>query len=329
MLRPDGVPQYLIGVIRDHTDRKRHEQRIAHMAHYDALTDLPNRAAFAECIAATVDLAATAHDSFAVLCIDLDRFKEVNDVFGGSVGDALLSEVARRLQAVGEGAFVARVGGDEFDIITPTGPQPATAEALAGRVCAALDGDIEIDGHALRVGLTIGIGVYPQDGADANALMANADAALYRAKSEARGTIRFFEVSMDKQLREQRVLQQDLRTAIGRNELALHYQPQALMSGEITGLEALARWHHPRHGIVPPATFIPWPKRAAASWCWANGSAHRLPRGGVLAAAAVASPSTCHRCSSSTATCPVWCIRCCSTPAWRRRGWSWRSPRAC
>ena len=262
--RSDGKPQYLIGVLRDHTERKRHEQRIAHMAHYDALTDLPNRAAFGECIAATIDLAAGAQDSFAVLCLDLDRFKEVNDVFGDTVGDALLSEVARRLQAAGEGAFVARVGGDEFNIITPTGPQPATAEALAGRVCAALYGDIVIDGHALRVGLTIGVGIYPQDGADVTALMANADAALYRAKSEARGSIRFFEVSMDKQLREQRLLQQDLRTAIGRNELALHYQPQALISGEITSLEALARWHHPRHGMVPPATFIPLAEKSGS-----------------------------------------------------------------
>ena len=120
----DGKPQYLISVIHDLTDRKRHEQRIAHMAHHDPLTDLPNRAAFNECIAATVELAAASGESFAVLCLDLDRFKAVNDVFGHSAGDALLEEIARRLQAVCEGAFLARVGGDEFAVITPTGAQP-------------------------------------------------------------------------------------------------------------------------------------------------------------------------------------------------------------
>jgi diguanylate cyclase (GGDEF)-like protein len=253
----DGKPQYLISVIRDLTDRKRHEQRIAHMAHHDPLTDLPNRAAFNECIAATVDLAARAGESFAVLCLDLDRFKSVNDVFGHSAGDALLREVARRLEAVCEGAFLSRVGGDEFTVITPTGPQPENAERLAERLCAALDSDIEVDGHPMRVGLTIGIAVFPQDGADAVTLVANADAALFRAKQEARGSVRFFELSMDKLLREKRALQQDLRNAIVRNELDLHYQPQAHINGEITGFEALVRWHHPRSGLVSPGTFIP------------------------------------------------------------------------
>ena len=252
-----GKPQYLISVIRDLTDKKRHEQRIAHMAHHDPLTDLPNRTAFNECIAATLDLAATSGDSFAVLCVDLDRFKAINDVFGHSAGDALLREVAHRLAAECEGAFLARVGGDEFAVITPTGAQPAGAEALAGRLVAALDADIDVGGTAMRVGLTIGIALFPQDGADSVTLVANADAALFRAKSEARGSVRFFELAMDKQLRERRALQQDLRLALERGELALHYQPQAHIGGEITGFEALARWHHPRFGLVPPATFIP------------------------------------------------------------------------
>ena len=153
--------------------------------------------------------------------------------------------------------FLARVGGDEFTVITPTGTQPEIAERLAERFCAALDTDIEVDGNPMRVGLTIGVAIFPQDGADAVTLLANADAALFRAKSEARGSVRFFELSMDKQLRERRALQHDLRSAVAREELDLHYQPQAHIGGEITGFEALVRWHHPRSGLVPPSTFIP------------------------------------------------------------------------
>jgi len=254
---PDGKPQYLITVLHDVTERKRDEQRIAHLAHHDPLTNLPNRTAFNECIAATIELAAASGESFALLSIDLDRFKTVNDVFGHSAGDRLLHEVASRLELACQGAFLARVGGDEFYVITATGPQPATAEALAERLCAALDTDIDIDGSPLCVGLTVGVGIFPQDGADVATLVANADAALFRAKSEMRGTIRFFELSMDKQLREKRALQQDLRTAIMHDELALHYQPQAHIDGEITGFEALVRWQHPRRGLVAPGTFIP------------------------------------------------------------------------
>jgi diguanylate cyclase (GGDEF)-like protein len=253
----DGIPQYLISVIRDVTERKRDEQRLAHMAHHDPLTELPNRAAFNECLAATLELAAKSGDSFAVLCTDLDRFKAVNDVFGPAIGDTLLREVAARLETAAQGALIARLGGDEFAIITPTAPQPAAAEALAGRLSAVLDTDIDIDGHALRIGLTVGISIFPQDGGDAATLVANAGAALFRAKSEARGSIRFFEMSMDKGLREKHALQQDLRTAIAHDEIDLHYQPQALISGEITGFEALVRWHHPRRGLISPATFIP------------------------------------------------------------------------
>ncbi|MEI8277390.1 MAG: bifunctional diguanylate cyclase/phosphodiesterase, partial [Hyphomicrobiales bacterium] len=212
---------------------------------------------FNECIDATIDLAAVANESFGVLCIDLDRFKAVNDVFGHGIGDSLLREVAGRLEQVCQGAFVARVGGDEFIVITPTAQQPQAAEALAERLAAAFETDITIDSHQMRVGLTIGVAIYPQDGADATALVANADAALFRAKSEARGSIRFFELAMDQQLREKRALQQDLRKAVEQNELALHYMPQADMDGRITGFEALARWHHPRHGLVPPDVFIP------------------------------------------------------------------------
>jgi diguanylate cyclase (GGDEF)-like protein/PAS domain S-box-containing protein len=254
---PNGKPQYLLTVTEDRTQRKRDEARIEHMAHHDPLTDLSNRTAFNECLDATLEQAAATGETFAVLCLDLDRFKEVNDVFGHAVGDELLRQIARRLEASCEGAFLARLGGDEFTVITAVGPQPATAEAISERIIAALAKDIEIDGHSLRARLTTGVSIYPNDGTDAESLVANADAALYRAKAEERGSIRFFEADMDKRLREKRTLQHDLLSAIARNELELYYQPQALIGGEITGFEALVRWHHPSRGMISPGTFIP------------------------------------------------------------------------
>jgi diguanylate cyclase (GGDEF)-like protein len=248
---------FWVGTHDDITDRKRTERLIAHMAHHDSLTDLPNRAAFAAQLQKSLDLAARDNGSFALLCIDLDRFKEVNDVFGHQTGDGLLREVGERLRAAGESAFLARLGGDEFTLISTGGPQPATAEALAERLLAALSGDVEVDGQLLRVGLSVGVAIYPVDGADGQTLQANADAALYRAKAEGRGLVRFFQPSMDESLRERRALQHDLRSALARNELYLDYQPQADIAGNITGFEALARWRHPTRGLVAPATFIP------------------------------------------------------------------------
>jgi len=253
----DGKSRYVIGVIEDVTERKRADERIAFLAHHDVVTSLPNRPAFTERLASALDRAAAIGERFAVLCIDLDRFKEINDVFGHSVGDAVLCEVSKRLQAAVGDAFLARVGGDEFTVITMGGAQPANAEALADRLLAALEDAIEIDGRHLRVGLSVGIAVYPTDGADATMLLANADAALYRAKAEARGSIQFFDADLDRQLRDHRTLQHDLSLAIDRGQLSLHYQPLAKVSGEVLGFEALVRWQHPIRGMIPPATFIP------------------------------------------------------------------------
>jgi diguanylate cyclase (GGDEF)-like protein len=240
----------------DVTEQKRAEQRIAHMAHYDTLTDLPNRAAFKDSMAATLDRAAATGEQFAVLSIDLDRFKEANDTYGHLVGDALLNEVARRLQAAAGGIFVARIGGDEFAIIVADGEQPAAAEALAERLLAAFADDFEVEGHKLKLGLSIGAAVYPTDGTDAKTLMVNADATLYRAKAETRGAVMFFEPEMGFRLRERHALREDLRSAINRGELLLHYQPQKKMSGETIGFEALVRWQCPKRGMVLPGTFI-------------------------------------------------------------------------
>jgi diguanylate cyclase (GGDEF)-like protein/PAS domain S-box-containing protein len=256
ILGEDGEPQYLLSLSEDITERKQAEARIAHMAHHDPLTDLPNRAAFSERLAFTLERAAATGETFAILCLDLDRFKEINDVFGHSVGDELLREVSRRLQAATEGAFLARLGGDEFTLIATDGAQPSTAEALADRLLGVFADDLAIDGQRLRIGLSIGVAIFPTDGTDVTTLLGNADAALYRAKADGRGTIRFFQVEMDKQLRERRAMQHELRSAIADDELSLDYQPQSLIGGEIIGFEALLRWHHPSRGIVPPGTFI-------------------------------------------------------------------------
>jgi diguanylate cyclase (GGDEF)-like protein/PAS domain S-box-containing protein len=257
ILDENGKPLYLLGVVEDVTERKTAQERIAHMAHHDALTDLPNRASFSEHLAATLDKAARDQSNFAVLCIDLDRFKEVNDVFGHSTGDALLLDVSRRMQeAVGD-AFLARFGGDEFALIVAHGAQPATAAAMAERLLAIVADELDIEGHRLRIGMSVGVAIYPNDGGDATTLLANADAALYRAKEDGRATIRFFEADMDKRLRERRAIQHELRTAIANGEIALHYQPQAHINGRITGFEALVRWNHPTRGLIPPGMFVP------------------------------------------------------------------------
>lgn len=253
----DGKPRYIISVLHDVTQRKRDEARISYLAHHDAMTDLPNRTSFNECLNGMVDLATKAGTGFAVLCMDIDRFKAINDTFGPVTGDAVLKQLAGRLEEACEGAFLARIGGDEFCVISPTGAQPATADALAARLREATAADFDINGHPISISLTVGVALYPSDADDVTGLLANAEAALVRAKSDNRGGLLFFEPEMDKQLREKRALQYDLKLALQNDELELYYQPQADMNGAIVGFEALVRWHHPRQGMVPPSTFIP------------------------------------------------------------------------
>jgi diguanylate cyclase (GGDEF)-like protein/PAS domain S-box-containing protein len=252
-----GEPRYLLSLSEDITERKQAEARIEHMARYDALTDLPNRAAFVEHLTRTIGSAKEGRESFAVLGIDLDRFKEVNDMFGHAVGDDVLRELSQQLRGFAGDAYLARLGGDEFTLITPNGDQPALAEILARRLQAAVGTDLNLNGQHLRVGVSIGIAIFPADGADATTLLNNADAALSRAKTAGRGKTRFFEVEMDNRQRERRAIQHELDSAIARNEFRLFYQPQAKIDGEVTGFEALVRWHHPERGMVSPATFIP------------------------------------------------------------------------
>jgi len=253
---PDGTPQYLLGVVEDITDRKRAEARIEHLAHHDTLTDLPNRTAFNHCLSHMLEEASKTGDPFALLSLDLDRFSEINDVFGHVLGDALLREASKRLSATAEGAFLARVGADEFALLVP-GEQPAAAAKLADRLLAAVAQPFDIEDRRVQAGVTIGIAVYPTDGAEPATLISNAEAALYRAKSGGRGSYRFFEADMDQRLRERRAMVQDLRLALERDELTVYYQPQARIDGTVTGFEALVRWMHPSRGMVPPGEFIP------------------------------------------------------------------------
>jgi diguanylate cyclase (GGDEF)-like protein len=234
---------------------------MAHMAYHDGLTDLPNRAAFLQALSQMIEACEGSGDEFAVLCVDLDGLKEINDVFGHAVGDKLLIEVARRIQLTTGGGVVARLSGDEFGLIID-GRQPAAGRALAERVAETLASDFLIDGKSIHTGVTTGISVFPHNGRDAASLLANAGAALFRAKAKSRGSISLFEPEMDQQIRDRRALHQDLSVAIRNGELSLHYQPQAttgrnVVDDDVTGFEALARWIHPTRGFVPPSDFIP------------------------------------------------------------------------
>jgi diguanylate cyclase (GGDEF)-like protein/PAS domain S-box-containing protein len=257
VIRRDGKPEYLLTVLDDVTDRRRAEERIAYLAHNDSLTELPNRATYVEYLDATLRSAAEEKREFAILCVDLDRFKEANDIYGHLIGDELLRQAARRLYDAADGQFVARVGGDEFTIIVTNGSQPDGAIALSERLLDAFKPYFEIEGQRVRLGLSIGGAVYPADGDNAKALIANADAALYQAKSEARGSLCLFDTQLADRLNERRELQKDLESALVRGEFVLHYQPQeTLKTGETTGFEALVRWQCPKRGMVPPGKFI-------------------------------------------------------------------------
>jgi diguanylate cyclase (GGDEF)-like protein/PAS domain S-box-containing protein len=261
VLDDTGEPKYLIKTHEDVTDRRQTESRMAHMAYHDGLTDLPNRAAFLQALAQMIEACDGTGEEFAVLSLDLDGLKEINDVFGHATGDKLLIEVARRLQTSARGGVVARLSGDEFGLIID-GKQPVAGMLLAEQLAETLAKEFLIDGKSVRTGVTTGISIFPHNGLDAASLLANAGAALFRAKAKSRGTISIFEPEMDQQIRDRRVLHQDLSLAIKNGELSLHYQPQAMArqtvsSSEVIGFEALARWLHPVRGFVPPSDFIP------------------------------------------------------------------------
>jgi diguanylate cyclase (GGDEF)-like protein/PAS domain S-box-containing protein len=259
ILRPiifAGRPHHVVAV-RDLQARKEAEQHIHYLAHHDALTSLPNRSHFNARLDQEL-VALTKGDSLAVLCLDLDRFKEVNDLFGHAAGDTVLQTVASRVTAVlDERQMMARLGGDEFAVLMPGVANPAAASRLAETILEALRTTTDTP-ETNSISTSIGIALYPDDATDRQSLLTHADTALYRAKTEGRNTYRFFEARMGAEARERRMLEHDLRLAIARDELRLVYQPQKeVQSGTVTGFEALLRWKHPTRGEISPAIFIP------------------------------------------------------------------------
>ncbi|KJC35164.1 EAL domain-containing protein [Bradyrhizobium sp. LTSP857] len=247
-----------VATFEDITEWLEAQAKISHMARHDALTNLPNRVLFHEQLEQGLRRAGS-NDQLAVLCLDLDHFKDINDSLGHPIGDALLKEVGRRLKAtVGEHDTVARLGGDEFAVVQIGRSEEAAARALAGRLVEVISAPYEIDDHQIVIGVSIGISLSPQDGTNPDELLKNADLALYRAKADGRGTYRFFETGMDARAQARRLLEMDLRAALQRDEFQVYYQPiRDVASDRVVAFEALLRWNHPHRGLISPINFIP------------------------------------------------------------------------
>jgi diguanylate cyclase (GGDEF)-like protein/PAS domain S-box-containing protein len=244
---------------RDITERKLAEAQALRTARYDGLTGLANRSVFVESLQHTISNAKRTGHSFAVIYLDLDHFKDVNDTLGHPVGDELLKAVAGRLRSnTREADTVARFGGDEFAVVAPEITEPADVAILADKLIKALAEPFALLGNDIHTGASVGIDLYGPDALDAETLLSHADVALYRAKAEGRGSYRFFTEAMDSEVRTRVTLGAELREAIDSNQLFLQYQAQiSTESGRINGLEALVRWRHPQRGVVSPDVFVP------------------------------------------------------------------------
>ncbi|MHB9117424.1 MAG: EAL domain-containing protein [Burkholderiales bacterium] len=248
-----------LAIINDITERKRYESQLEYQANYDTLTQLPNRNLFQDRLNQALAYAHRHGGGLAVLFIDLDNFKNINDSLGHDVGDTLLQRVAARIADCVRGEdTVSRLGGDEFVAILADITAENDIAPVSRKILGAVAEPIIIDGHELFTTCSIGIALYPKDGKDTQALLKSADSALYRAKEQGRNNAQFYTTEMNIKAMERLQLEKNLRHALERNEFLLHYQPRVdLRSGEITGMEALVRWQHPELGLVPPANFIP------------------------------------------------------------------------
>ena len=256
---PSGEVMQFAAIISDITKRKQDEERILYQANYDSLTGLPNRSLFLDRLTQAINTMSRTDKNLALLFIDLDGFKLVNDTLGHDVGDMLLKEAAKRLgTCVRTGDTVARLGGDEFTIIMPNLDDPKNAPIVAQRVLDSLGRAFLLSGHEAFVSGSIGITIYPDDAQDASDLLKNADAAMYRAKEEGKANYQFFTADMNEQVQERMVLKNGLTKALENQEFKLLYQPKLdLLSNRVTGAEALMRWESPELGLVSPVKFIP------------------------------------------------------------------------
>jgi diguanylate cyclase (GGDEF)-like protein len=252
---PDGTS---VAVHEDVTEQRRTAAQISYLARHDALTGLANRAVLVEELGHRLRRNSRGED-LALLYLDLDQFKAVNDSHGHSVGDELLRAVAARLRACARDSdLIARLGGDEFAIVQCGAPQPMASRLLAQRLIQTLSSTFELGEIHAHIGTSIGIAVAPFDGDTPEILLRNADLALYRSKGDGRGTMRYFEPTMDERAQARRALETDLREALAQGQLHLEYQPQVrLRDGTVSGIEALLRWRHPVRGAVSPAEFVP------------------------------------------------------------------------
>jgi diguanylate cyclase (GGDEF)-like protein/PAS domain S-box-containing protein len=255
----DGRLTNYVGVFADISQIKQSEAKLERLAHYDPLTDLPNRLLFNARLEHAIRHAERNGTLLALLFIDLDRFKTVNDGLGHPAGDRMLREVAQRLShCVRAEDTVARLGGDEFVIVLEGLDTTTPATVLADKLLVTLTRPFGLEGQEVFIGASIGISTYPADGTDTTTLLKNADAAMYRSKEDGRNTYRFYDAEMTRSARERLVLETNLRQAIAQQEFVLHYQPQVdVASGEMVGVEALVRWDHPVSGLISPIRFIP------------------------------------------------------------------------
>jgi len=233
--------------------------KMSYLAQHDSLTDLPNRTLFSDRLSQALALAQRQKTKLAVLFLDIDHFKHINDSLGHAIGDCLLQSIVQRLLAcVRNSDTVSRQGGDEFVILFSEVAQPQDAVVGANKILQALSTPYLIEQHDLHVTVSIGIATYPDDGTEAEGLMKNADLAMYSAKESGRNNYKFFKPEMNARAVERQFIENGLRQAIERQEFVLHYQPKInLETGAIIGAEALMRWHHPQRGLVSPAQFIP------------------------------------------------------------------------
>ena len=254
-----GEITHFVSTGRDISQRMEHEKRLQYIAHHDALTDLPNRILFMDRIHQALAHARRNHNLAAILFIDLDRFKNINDTLGHMVGDKLLVTLSRNLQgAIRDDDTIARLGGDEFAILVDNIVSEHDIAHIAQKVLDCLDQSVDIEGHHLYVTASVGISIFPTDGEDADTLLKHADVAMYRAKDLGKNNYQFYSKDMSARASQRLLLESGLRQAMKNNEFVLHYQPQVdIHSREITGFEALIRWHSPTMGLIAPDDFVP------------------------------------------------------------------------